>query len=455
MGQALPEILARGAARQLYRLLRISAPLLRPIYQHIGLENRARAVTALVRIGWNGATVTPALVKELEIVAPERLSPGVACIGHPAAESGVGEALRATARALEAAGVPFTLFGLDEYTTARLQDRSMAKHESPRLGSKANLVCDGLIGADIAVRALGPAAFAGRTNILRPFWELSKVPPRFAMSLSRFQEIWAPSEFVRASFAEAVDVPVLRMPVPVELGEIAPVSRAGLGLPEEATLFLFAFDPCSFFVRKNPIAVVRAFHKAFGERGRSDVGLIVKTLDAGPHAGVLKPLKTAIGGDPRIHLIEGTVSRAEMNGLLAATDVFVSLHRSEGFGFGLAEAMLLGKPDDRHGLFGQYRLPQHRDGVPRPLQARARRGRRISRSPGPSLGRARYRRRCGAHGIDRGRSGRRRGPALARPGLHQDPSQPCRGGQADARPPRRSRPPRWESGSLRRWRRPR
>ena len=344
MGQALPEILARSAARQLYRLLRISAPLLRPIYQHMGLEQRARAVTALVRIGWNGAAFTPPLVKESEIVAPERLSAGVACIGHPAAESGVGEALRATARALEAADVPFTLFGLEAYTTARLQDRSMAKHESPRLGCKANLICDGLIGADIAVRVLGPAAFAGRTNILRPFWELSKVPPRFAMSLSCFQEIWAPSEFVRAAFAQAVEVPVLRMPVPVELGEIAPVGRAAYGLPEEATLFLFAFDPCSFFVRKNPIAVVDAFHKAFGERGRSDVGLIVKTLDAGPHAGVLKPLKAAIGGDPRIHLVEGTVSRAEMNGLLAAADVFVSLHRSEGFGFGLAEAMLLGKP---------------------------------------------------------------------------------------------------------------
>jgi glycosyltransferase involved in cell wall biosynthesis len=59
---------------------------------------------------------------------------------------------------------------------------------------------------------------------------------------------------------------------------------------------------------------------------------------------VLKPLKAAIGGDPRIRLMEGTVARAEMNGLLAAADVFVSLHRSEGFGFGLAEAMLLGKP---------------------------------------------------------------------------------------------------------------
>jgi hypothetical protein len=131
MGQAFPDILKRGAARQPYRLLRISAPLLRPFYRHDGLESRARAVTALVRIGWNGA----------EIVTPERLAPGVACIGHPAAGSGVGEALRGTPRALAVAHVPFTLLGLDQYTTARLQDRSMAQHESQRLGSRVNLLC--------------------------------------------------------------------------------------------------------------------------------------------------------------------------------------------------------------------------------------------------------------------------------------------------------------------------
>ena len=61
MDHAFPEMLARSAARQVYRLLRISAPLLRPIYQHIGLEHRARAVTALVRIGWNGAALTTPL----------------------------------------------------------------------------------------------------------------------------------------------------------------------------------------------------------------------------------------------------------------------------------------------------------------------------------------------------------------------------------------------------------
>ena len=66
MGHAFPEMLARSAARQVYRLLRLSAPLLRPLYQHVELEHRARAVTALVRIGWNGAAAIPPLIKESE-----------------------------------------------------------------------------------------------------------------------------------------------------------------------------------------------------------------------------------------------------------------------------------------------------------------------------------------------------------------------------------------------------
>jgi hypothetical protein len=93
MGQALPGVLARSAARQVYRLLRLSAPLLRPLNQHIGIEQRARMATALVWVGWNGAAVTSPLGKDSEIVAPERPTAGVACIGHPTAESGVGESL--------------------------------------------------------------------------------------------------------------------------------------------------------------------------------------------------------------------------------------------------------------------------------------------------------------------------------------------------------------------------
>jgi glycosyltransferase involved in cell wall biosynthesis len=344
MATPLPEAVARSAARQVYRLLRLSAPLLRPIYRQIGLERRARAVTALVRIGWNGSPVRSPVPSEIAIANPEALRPGVACIGHPSAESGVGEALRATAKGFAAAGVPFSLVGLETYTTARLGDDSMASHVSACLDRRVNLLCDGIVGAEIALAALGPEAFTGRTAILRPFWELAKVPDRFGPLLSRFQEIWAPSEFVRAAFAAVVDVPVLRVPVPVELGPVEQGTRSSFGLPEGTTLFLFAFDPCSFFDRKNPLGLIEAFNRAFPRGGSADVGLVIKTLAAGPHAHALNKVKAAIAGDKRIHLIERTMSRPEMNGLLAVSDAYVSLHRSEGFGFGLAEAMALGKP---------------------------------------------------------------------------------------------------------------
>ncbi len=344
MTEPLPEAVARSAARQVYRILRFSAPLLRPIYRQIGLERRARAVTALVRMGWNGAPVQAPVASELAIASPETLRPGVACIGHPSAESGVGEALRATAKGFAASGVPFTLVGLETYTTARLGDDSMAAHASSCLDRRVNLLCDGIVGAEIALAVLGPEALAGRTTILRPFWELAKVPDRFGPLLRRFQEIWAPSEFVRAAFAASVDVPVLRVPVPVALGPAARVERASFGLPEGTTLFLFAFDPSSFFVRKNPLGLIEAFKRAFPGGGGAKVGLVIKTLRAGPHAHALNKIQAAIAGDRRIHLIERTMSRAETNGLLAACDAYVSLHRSEGFGFGLAEAMALGKP---------------------------------------------------------------------------------------------------------------
>jgi glycosyltransferase involved in cell wall biosynthesis len=43
-------------------------------------------------------------------------------------------------------------------------------------------------------------------------------------------------------------------------------------------------------------------------------------------------------------LKDEAMSRDELLGLENAVDAFVSLHRAEGFGLGLAEAMFLGKP---------------------------------------------------------------------------------------------------------------
>jgi glycosyltransferase involved in cell wall biosynthesis len=344
MAEPLPEAMARSAARQVYRLLRFSAPLLRPIYRQIGLERRARAVTELVRIGWNGAPVKAPLASELTIAAPNALREGVVCIGHPCAESGIGEALRATAKGFAAAGVPFALVGLGGYTTARLGDASMAAHIGTCLDRRVNLFCDGIVGVEVALASLPPEALAGRGAILRPFWELAKVPARYAPLLHRFQEIWAPSEFVRAAFAASTEVPVWRIPLPITFDPAPRAPRPILSLPEGATLFLFAFDPHSFVARKNPASVIAAFKCAFPQGCGRDVGLVIKASAAGPHAQALAKLKASIAGDPRIHVIERTMSRLEMTGLLQACDAYVSLHRAEGFGLVLAEAMALGLP---------------------------------------------------------------------------------------------------------------
>jgi glycosyltransferase involved in cell wall biosynthesis len=117
--------------------------------------------------------------------------------------------------------------------------------------------------------------------------------------------------------------------------------RGKLGLPADALVVLNVFHLGSAFSRKNPLAAVAAFRKAFGDR--SDRVLAIKLIDNGA-AGARRELDAAIAGAPNIRLIEGMLPEADMAGLMAAADIVISLHRSEGFGLVPAQAMALGKP---------------------------------------------------------------------------------------------------------------
>ena len=133
------------------------------------------------------------------------------------------------------------------------------------------------------------------------------------------------------------------MPLPVSVDRMHKTSRRALGLPAKKFLFLFIFDFNSYLARKNPMAVIQAFQAAFPIADRS-VGLVLKTMNSRPQNAAWLEFVQSCAADPRIVLLDHTLDREVVLGLVNTCDAYVSLHRSEGFGRTLAAAMLLGKP---------------------------------------------------------------------------------------------------------------
>ena len=172
-------------------------------------------------------------------------------------------------------------------------------------------------------------------------WELETVPDDWVQAAELVDEIWSPTQFVAKAMRARMPRPVFEMLPGVEAGPIEEMRRASFDIPEHHFVFLFMFDLHSQLHRKNPAAVVRAFQTAF--RPNDAATLLIKTTGGDIHAADLAQLRQIAQG-PNIVLFDQSVSRAQAYGLIAMADCFVSLHRSEGFGLGLAEAMLLGKP---------------------------------------------------------------------------------------------------------------
>ena len=275
-------------------------------------------------------------------------APGALLVGHPYGVLGVGEYLRASAAAFSAAGVPFHIRNAfdwgehlqDKHTEFDLWDRltSGSPHRVNIFHINANEMVD-------ARRHLGPAFFEGRYNIACWHWELSRFPDEWSSAFEGVDELWASSRFIRDTLAEKATVPVVWMPHPVAVLRGAGLDRNAFALPERTYLFLTSFDYTSFVSRKNPLGAVHAFRRAFPlERGEK-VGLVIKTNGAPQRPEDARAfLASPELKDPRIVVIDEVLDRRRLIGLFDQCDCFVSLHRSEGFGRGLAEAMLLGKP---------------------------------------------------------------------------------------------------------------
>jgi hypothetical protein len=135
---------------------------------------------------------------------------------------------------------------------------------------------------------------------------------------------------------------VVTFPLPVEVPQATSVTRANLGLPEDRSVFAFVFDFYSTVERKNPDGLVEAFCRAF----EPDDGafLLVKSINGDKFPEQLRRLEEAAAERPDIRVVDGFVPAEHVRAYAALADASVSLHRSEGFGLTLAEAMAHGKP---------------------------------------------------------------------------------------------------------------
>jgi glycosyltransferase involved in cell wall biosynthesis len=178
---------------------------------------------------------------------------------------------------------------------------------------------------------------------LRTYWELSSAPQEWGAVLKGVQEIWAPNEFVAAAFKGIFSGPITVIPPCVATQEVDYPRSAEFGIESGRFYFLFSFDFYSFPHRKNPLGVLNAFRMAFPDLNEN-VGLIIKSTGSEAHQpDVWKEMQAIVEADPRIRIIHGTMSRQGMLGLIRACDCYVSLHRAEGFGLGMAEAMTFGR----------------------------------------------------------------------------------------------------------------
>ncbi len=277
-------------------------------------------------------------------------SPDLVLVGHPFSAIGMAEHVRSGWRAFKAAGTTpglIDIYGLHRGDDADFE-REFAGHVVPTLSEKTNLFC---INADEVEQAMGVLehlgsgpAFQKAHNIIYPAWELAKYPEPWAKILERFDEVWAPSDFIAKAIAPTTTRPVVHMPLAVELTVSSLLGRRHFGIPENAFVCLFFFDFSSYSERKNPFAMLEAFEKLVAQRPHAPLHAVVKYKggdDGAPARKALEARIRAMGG--QIQAITRQLSDNEIKNLVRCADAFVSLHRSEGFGRGPAEAMIMGR----------------------------------------------------------------------------------------------------------------
>lgn len=270
------------------------------------------------------------------------ITPGVNVIGYAKSEHGVGQSLRQFTHALDHENIAHVVIDFNKNNLSRTNDSLLDEKivEAPSYDINVfHINADQMNEAEMQL----PSHLFSRYNIGFWHWELPNMLPEHLSGFNLLNEVWVPTAFVQESVAKLSPIPVVKIPHAISFNISADVHRSQFGLPEDKFLFLMMYDFSSFQERKNPQATIDAYTLAFGLESKN-VTLVIKTQNAHHHPKDSALLKDSLANRNDIIWINETLNRQDVYDLQSVCDCLVSLHRSEGYGLGPAEAMFLGKP---------------------------------------------------------------------------------------------------------------
>ncbi len=268
---------------------------------------------------------------------------GLNLIGDFTAGNGLGEAARSSLLAIQTTTVPFALLNYESVVPAHQRfDFQLGAYET-QFAYRINLFHVNPLEFPSLWHKFPHRDLADHYAIGSWYWELPEFPEKWSSTLDLVDEVWVASDFVKNSIQKRTHKPVVKIPPSIQVVFDPKITRASMNLPEDKFLFLCAFDVLSMQERKNPWAVIEAFKRSFSPK-ENTVGLVVKINNAAENPEKVAELKRALYEYANVTFIEETFPRLKFNALINLIDVYVSLHRSEGFGLIPAEAMYLGKP---------------------------------------------------------------------------------------------------------------
>jgi len=265
---------------------------------------------------------------------------GINVSGYFRGEFGIGEEVRNFVKALKSVEVPNVLNNITA-NNHRWDDNTFQKFEEKNL-YPINLIVVNADQVEVVYKQFGSKYFQNKFNIGAWAWELPNFPSKWFSNFQYFDEIWTLSSFMADSISKISPVPVIKMTYPLEIDEKKLINnKSKFSLKKNNFVFLFIFDFYSIFQRKNPISTIDAFKKAFSEN--DNVTLIIKCINGSQFPSEFKKMMQSCNRK-NIRVISDHLNKDEILSLLASSDSYISLHRSEGVGLTIAEAMIAGKP---------------------------------------------------------------------------------------------------------------